>query len=259
MPFDLSGKTAAVTGGGSGIGESICKVFARSGATVCIIDLRAEEAQQVADQITADGGNPQVFQADVSRQSQMIATCEKIVEQFGRLDIMVNNAGIAHVGKLLTTPEADLDRIYAVNIKGVYNGMFAAISHMMNQRSGVILNMSSISAMVGLPDRFAYSMSKAAVTSMTLTTARDYLEYNIRCNCIAPARIHTPFVDGFLAKNYPDKEAEMFEKLSKIQPIGRMGTPEEVANLALYLCSDEAAYITGMNVPIDGGFIYLNT
>lgn len=259
MPFDLSGKIAAVTGGGSGIGESICKVFARAGATVCILDLRPEEAQQVATQIIADGGTAYAFQADVSQQTEMIAVCEKIAGQFGRLDIMVNNAGIAHVGKLLTTSEADLDRIYSVNIKGVYNGMYAAIPHMMTQRSGVILNMSSIAAMVGLPDRFAYSMSKGAVTSMTLTTARDYLEFNIRCNCIAPARIHTPFVDGFLAKNYPGHEAEMFEKLSKIQPIGRMGTPEEVANLALFLCSEEAGYITGMNVPIDGGFINLNT
>jgi NAD(P)-dependent dehydrogenase (short-subunit alcohol dehydrogenase family) len=189
----------------------------------------------------------------------MIDLVNRIVEKTGSMDILVNNAGIAHVGTLHATSEADFDRIYAINVKGVYNGMYAVIKHMQAQKSGAILNMASIASMIGLPDRFAYSMSKGAVLTMTYTVARDYLADNIRCNCIAPARIHTPFVDGFLADNYPGKEAEMFDKLSKTQPIGRMGTPEEVAKLALYLCSDAAGFITGTNYPIDGGFVNLNT
>jgi NAD(P)-dependent dehydrogenase (short-subunit alcohol dehydrogenase family) len=128
----------------------------------------------------------------------------------------------------------------------------------MKEKGGAILNIASIASSVGIPDRFAYSMTKGAVVGMTLSTAKDYINNNIRCNCISPARVHTPFVDGFIAKNYPGKEKEMFEKLSKTQPIGRMAQPEEIANLVLYLCSDEASFITGCDYPIDGGFIKLN-
>lgn len=259
MFFNLNGKIAVVTGGGSGIGESISRVFAEAGAYVNVLDINAEDAGRVAADLSGRGLKASAYKADVSNQEEMIAVCETIARNAGSLDIMVNNAGIAHIGKLHSTSEADLDRIYNVNIKGVYNGMYAAVGHMMNQRNGVILNMASVANMVGLPDRFAYSMSKGAVLTMTYTVARDYLEYNIRCNCISPARIHTPFVDGFLNRYYPGKEQEMFEKLSKIQPIGRMGTPQEVAYMALYLCSDEAGFITGMNFPLDGGFVNLNT
>jgi NAD(P)-dependent dehydrogenase (short-subunit alcohol dehydrogenase family) len=174
------------------------------------------------------------------------------------VDILVNSAGIAHIGKLENTAEADLDRIFQVNIKGVYNTMFATIEQMKKQNVGVILNLCSVASAVGIADRFAYSMSKGAVLTMSYSVAKDYLPYNIRCNCISPARVHTSFVDGFLKTNYPGKEQEMFEKLSKTQPIGRMGKPEEVAALALYLCSDEAAFVTGTNYPIDGGFLTLN-
>ncbi|MCL4155981.1 UNVERIFIED_CONTAM: hypothetical protein GTU68_014407, partial [Idotea baltica] len=176
----------------------------------------------------------------------------------GGIDILVNNAGVAHVGNLEGTSEADLDRIYAVNIKGVYNGMFACIPHM-KDKGGVILNLASVASSVGIADRFAYSMSKGAVLTMTLSVAKDYVSHNIRCNSISPGRVHTPFVDGFIAKNYPGKEEEMFEKLSATQPIGRMGQPQEIADLALFLCSDQAAFITGTDYPIDGGFIKLNT
>jgi NAD(P)-dependent dehydrogenase (short-subunit alcohol dehydrogenase family) len=169
----------------------------------------------------------------------------------------VNNAGIAHVGTAETTAETDIDRLYNVNIKGVYNCLHEVIP-VMKKAGGVILNMASIASSVGITDRFAYSMTKGAVVGMTLATARDYISFNIRCNCISPARVHTPFVDGFLAKNYPGKEKEMFEKLSKGQPIGRMAQPEEVAYLALYLCSDEASFITGCDYLIDGGFTKLN-
>lgn len=259
MDINLHNKTAVITGAASGIGEAIAKTFAAAGAHVYILDIREEEAQKVVAGIQEAGHQADFRKADVSRQSEVIEVCKGIAAESGRIDVMVNNAGIAHVGKLDTTPEADFDRIYAVNVKGVYNGMYAVIETMKAQKSGVILNMASIASVLGLPDRFAYSMSKGAVLNMTLTVARDYLDYNIRCNCIAPARIHTPFVDGFLADNYPGEEKEMFEQLSKTQPIGRMGRPEEVAQLALYLCSDAASFITGANFPIDGGFINLNT
>jgi NAD(P)-dependent dehydrogenase (short-subunit alcohol dehydrogenase family) len=183
----------------------------------------------------------------------------KVIGQTGRIDILVNSAGIAHIGKLENTSEADLERIFQVNVKGVYNTMFAVIQQMKKQGGGVILNLCSVAASVGIADRFAYSMSKGAVLTMTLSVAKDYIQDNIRCNSISPARVHTSFVDGFLKNNYPGKEAEMFEKLSRTQPIGRMGKPNEIAALALYLCSEEAAFVTGTDYPIDGGFITLNT
>jgi NAD(P)-dependent dehydrogenase (short-subunit alcohol dehydrogenase family) len=177
----------------------------------------------------------------------------------GKIDILVNNAGIAHVGNVEKTKSEDFDRIYNVNVKGVYNCLYATIPMMKLNGGGVILNLASIAAVVGLSDRFAYSMSKGAIAAMTLSIAKDYLHENIRCNSISPARVHTPFVDGFISKNYPGREAEMFDKLSKSQPIGRMGKPDEIAALVLYLCSDEASFITGNDYPIDGGFIKLNS
>jgi len=257
--FDLSGKVAIITGGGSGIGEQMSHVFAAAGALVQIIEYKRESGEAVVAAITKKGGNANFHQGDVAQQSSMIECCNKIVEKTGRIDILINNAGIAHIGKLHETAEADFDRIYQVNIKGVYNCMYAVIPHMMKQKKGVIINMGSVASMIGLPDRFAYSTSKGAVELMTYTVARDYLEYNIRCNSIAPARVHTPFVDNYLRQNYPGQEEEMYEQLSKTQPIGRMAKPIEIANLARYLCSEEASFITGTNVPIDGGFIKLNT
>jgi 2-keto-3-deoxy-L-fuconate dehydrogenase len=173
------------------------------------------------------------------------------------VDILVNNAGISQVGTLESTSEEDFDRIFRVNVKGMYNCMFALIPHL-KTRGGIILNMASIAASTGLSDRFAYSMTKGAVVSMTYSVARDYLQHNIRCNCISPARVHTPFVDGYLRQNYPGREAEIFKKLSETQPIGRMAQPREVADLALFLCSEEAAFITGTDYPIDGGFFKLH-
>jgi NAD(P)-dependent dehydrogenase (short-subunit alcohol dehydrogenase family) len=259
MEIRLDHKTAIITGGGSGIGAAISLTFAKAGAHVFLIDLEEGKAQQTLDQIKGKGGLATFVQADVSQQQQMIAAAKSVAEQAGQIDILINNAGVAHVGKLGNTAEADFDRIYQVNVKGVYNGMYAVVGQMEQQGGGVILNMASIASTIGLPDRFAYSMSKGAVLNMTYTVARDYIGSGIRCNAIAPARIHTPFVDGFIAQNYPGREREMFEHLSKTQPIGRMGTPEEVANLALYLCSEQASFITGTNFPIDGGFLKLNT
>ena len=259
MPFSLDNKIALITGGGSGIGESIGRVFARAGAQVHLLDIAAEKAAAVATSIREDGGHAWHHAVDVTQQAAVVELINGIAQAAGAIDLLVNSAGISHIGMLHTTTEADFDRLYAVNVKGVYNTMYGAIGHMMRQRRGVILNLASIASVVGLPDRFAYSMTKGAVLTMTYTVARDYLSYNIRCNSMAPARIHTPFVDDFLARNYPGREEEMYDKLSKTQPIGRMGTPDEVAHLALYLCSDEASFITGTNFPIDGGFITLNT
>lgn len=170
----------------------------------------------------------------------------------------MNNAGVAHVGKLETTSEEDFDRVFRINVKGIYNCMYAAIDYMKTARGGVILNLASIAATAGLADRFAYSMSKGAVLTMTYSVARDYVAQNIRCNCISPARVHTPFVDGFVRKNYPGREQDMLQKLAQLQPMGRMAQPGEVASLALFLCSDASSFITGTNYPIDGGFLNLH-
>ena len=251
--FSLKGKSAVITGGGSGIGKAIALLFAKQGAAVHIIELNAGAAAQTIDEIASEG-NAFAYSCDVSNQQLVADTFNKI----GKIDILVNNAGIAHVGNVENTTEADFTKIFDVNVRGAYNCLHAAIPKMKAQGGGVILNMASIGALVGITDRFAYSMSKGAVYAMTLSIARDYLSANIRCNSISPARVHTPFVDGFIAKNYAGQEAEIFDKLSKSQPIGRMGTPAEVASLALYLCSDEAGFITGNDYPIDGGFVKLN-
>lgn len=256
--FTLDGKNAVITGGGSGIGQAIAEVFAANGADVRIFDLNEAAAQNTLENIKSSGHTAKVFGVDVSNQADVKEKIDQVIAEDGKLDILVNCAGIAHVGKLHQTTEADFDRILSVNVKGIYNCMYAAIGQMLHQGGGVILNMASVASSVGIVDRFAYSMSKGAVLTMTLSVAKDYINDHIRCNCISPARVHTPFVDGFLAKNYPGREKEMFDNLSKTQPIGRMAKPQEVAALALFLCSDEAGFITGTDYPIDGGFIKLN-
>ena len=252
--FDLTGKNAVVTGGGSGIGRAVCLLFAKQGAIVHVADVNEAQAKETVQLITDADGEAYVRVCDVTQQQQII----DLYKQIGIIHILVNNAGISHIGKADSTNEEDFDRIYNVNIKGVYNCLFAAIPQIRKSGGGVIINMASIAALVGIPDRFAYSTAKGAVKAMTMSVAKDYINENIRCNSISPARVHTPFVDGFLKNNYPDKIEEMFEKLSKTQPIGRMAQPEEVASLALYLCSDEALFITGVDYPIDGGFTTLN-
>ena len=254
--FRLDNKTAIITGGGSGIGKAIATVFAKQGATVHILDMDEQGAKNVVTEITGAGGKASFHKCDVSKQAEVKQIVDAIAAG-ATIDILINNAGIAHIGNAETTAEADFDRLVNVNVKGVYNCLHSVIPHM-KQNGGSIVNMASIASLVGIPDRFAYSMTKGAVVGMTLSTAKDYLKYNIRCNCISPARVHTPFVDGFLSKNYPGNEQEMFEKLSKTQPIGRMGRPEEIGYLALYLCSNEASFITGCDYPIDGGFVTLN-
>lgn len=253
--FRSDDKNAVITGGGSGIGKATSLLFAQQGAHVHIIEVNEKNGTDTIEEIKQNNGNATLHVCDVTNQQQVTDTFNRI----GEINILVNSAGISHIGKVETTNEEDFNRIFNVNVKGVYNCLFAAIPLMKKNGGGVILNVCSVAALVGLNDRFAYSMSKGAVYSMTLSVAKDYIHDNIRCNSISPGRVHTPFVDGFLAKNYPGKEQEMFDKLSKTQPIGRMAKPVEIAQLILYLCSDEASFITGTDYPIDGGFLKLNT
>jgi NAD(P)-dependent dehydrogenase (short-subunit alcohol dehydrogenase family) len=250
--FSLKDKNAIVTGGGSGIGLAISKTFAKQGACVDILEVNAEAGAAAVQAINDAGGVAAVHACNVANQAEVKATFDAIVAERGRLDCLINNAGIAHVGNVLTTTEADFDRVLSVNVKGVYNCLQAGVGHMQST-GGAIVNIASTVSVMAIDDRFAYSASKGAVLTMTYAVARDFLKAKIRCNAILPARIHTPFVDDFIEKNYPDNQEEMFKKLSEAQPIGRMGHPDEVAAMAVFLCSDEASFITGCPYPVDGG------
>ncbi|MEO0340514.1 MAG: SDR family oxidoreductase, partial [Bacteroidota bacterium] len=238
--FRLDKKVAIVTGGAKGIGKSICEVFARQGAIVHLLDIDEEDGQATAKSIREEGGIAHFYNCDLTQHISVGEIIQSIFEQDERLDILVNNAGIAHIGNVETTSPEDLDRIYQVNVKAVYSCLHFTIPLMRKSGGGAIVNLASVASVLGLTDRFAYSASKGAVYTMTFSIAKDYLKDNIRCNAVGPGRVHTPFVDGFLRNNYPGQEAEMFEHLSKTQPIGRMGRPIEVAQLITYLCSDEA-------------------
>ncbi|WP_339722518.1 glucose 1-dehydrogenase [uncultured Paraglaciecola sp.] len=257
MKQNLTDKTALVTGGGSGIGRSICLRLAAAGAHVLVLDLDEQAAEDTVVLIQSENGSASAHPCNIADHDNVQQIINDILQD-RQIDILINNAGIAHVGNLENTSEADLDRLYQVNVKGVYNAMAATIPSMKARKCGVIINMASVASSVGIADRFAYSMSKGAVLTMTYSVAKDYVNDGIRCNCIAPGRVHTPFVDNFLDKNYPENRDEMFDKLSKSQPIGRMGQADEIAGLVAYLCSDEASFITGSNFPIDGGFVTLN-
>jgi 2-keto-3-deoxy-L-fuconate dehydrogenase len=227
--------------------------FAAQGAAIRILDLNEKSAASTCEQI---GSRALAHACDVTDQAQVKSTFAELFAR-ERIDILVNNAGVSHIGTVASTSEADFDRLIRVNVKGFYNCMQSVVAHMQERGGGVILNMASIAGSTGLSDRFAYSMTKGAVIAMTYSVARDFLAHNIRCNCISPARVHTPFVDDYLKKTYPGREKEMFDKLAKSQPVGRMAEPAEVASLALFLCSDEASFITGQDYPLDGGFFNL--
>jgi len=252
--FDLDRKVAVVTGAGSGIGAAIATLFARQGARVVVVDVTDSAAATVAA-IRNAGGDAVARICDVAVADAVTRTFDDVQTTFGRLDILINNAGISHVGTIAQTTPEDLDRLYAVNVRGVFLCSRAAVAIMLQQGGGAIVNMASIASLVGVADRFAYSMTKGAVLTMTMSVAIDYVKRGIRCNCICPARVQTPFVDGYLRQHYPGREDEMRRTLEAYQPIGRMCTPEEVAALALYLCSDEAAFVTGQAYPIDGGVL----
>lgn len=253
--FSLKNKTTVITGGASGIGRATSLLFGKQGAIVCVVDINKDQVEETIRLIKNEGGEAYGYVCDVTVQADVV----KLYKEIGTVDILINCAGVSHIGQADTTTEEEFDRVFKVNVKGVYNSLYAALGIMKKQRAGVIINLSSVAAIVGLADRFSYSMSKGAVYAMTMSVAKDYIGHNVRCNCVSPGRVHTPFVDNFLSKNYPGKEEEMFEKLSKTQPIGRMATPEEIGYLILYLCSDEASFITGSDYNIDGGFIKLNT
>jgi len=246
MKFDLSGKNAVVTGGSSGIGKAIAETLTEQGAKVFVIDLNENLKNSKAGMKT--------ITVDITNWNKLNSALTILPEI---IDILVNNAGIGFVGDIEQTEEEDFDRLYRVNVKGVFNCIKALLPRI-KKKGGVIINMTSIVAHIAVKKRFAYSMTKGAVLAMTNAVAKDYLSDGIRCNSVSPARVHTPFVDNYLKKRYPGEEKEMFENLSKTQPLGRMGKPQEVADLVLYLCSDESSFITGTDFPIDGGFIKLN-
>ena len=242
MSYNLKGKNIIITGGSSGIGESVIDLLLKNKANVVNIDVN-------------DNLKTKTIITDITNNQDVTKILNSIPK---KIDILINNAGIGLVGNIENTDEKDFDKIFEVNVKGLFN-ITKVIIPRMKQNGGSIINMASTAAIVGLDDRFAYSASKGAVMSMTNSIAKDYLSYGIRCNSISPGRVHTPFVDSYLEKFYPNNKEEMFEKLSKTQPLGRMAKPSEVASLVLSLCSDEASFITGSDFQIDGGFVKLNT
>lgn len=254
MLFSLKNKRVIVTGGGSGIGKAISILFAEQGAEIHILDLDNETSNATILQVQALSSFSKLHYVNIVQAVEI----EKIAKELGPIHILINNAGIAQIGNLENTSTEGFQNIFDVNVKGAFNCLKSIIPGMVENGGGVVLNLASVAASVGIPDRFGYSMTKGAIKSMTQSVAKDYLKKGIRCNCISPGRVHTPFVDGFIEKNYPDQKEEMFAKLSASQPIGRMAKPNEIAYLALYLCSDEASFVTGCDYPIDGGFLYLN-
>ena len=254
--FELVSPYVIITGGSSGIGLAMVKIFHDQGAIVDVFDMQKPSADTLQN-LSIHDETVHFHEVDITN-SQAIKELVSLISIKRGIGILINNAGIAHIGNVLNTSEEDFQQIFNVNIKGAFNCMQAVIPFMEEMEQGLIINMASIAATIGIPDRFAYSMSKGAIVSMTLSVAKDFIKKGIRCNCISPARVHTPFVDGFINKHYPGKEEEMFAKLSASQPIGRMASPDEIAALAYYLCSKQASFITGTDIPIDGGFTRLN-
>ncbi len=252
--YNYQGKKVLITGGGSGIGRSISLLFAQHEAEIIIFDLDNPTTNNTFEELKIIQPKTSLYFVDISNYFEV----EKAANLIGNIDILINNAGISQIGNLENTSSEDFQKIFEVNVKGAFHCSKAFISSMKQQKSGVILNIASVAASVGIPDRLGYSMTKGAIKTMTMSIAKDYIKDGIRCNSISPARVYTPFVEGYLEKNYPENKEEMFNKLSATQPIGRMGQSDEIASMALYLCSNEASFLTGCDYPIDGGFLYLN-
>jgi NAD(P)-dependent dehydrogenase (short-subunit alcohol dehydrogenase family) len=245
--FRLDGQTALVTGAAAGIGAAIARVFHRAGATVILSD---RDAAAGAAQAAALGA--EFLPLDVTDETAALGAAAAVHARHGRLDILVNNAGIGHVGTLLQTTAADLDRLWRVNVAGLFHVTRAFLPHMLERRAGNILNLASIAGVVGLRDRLAYATTKFAVVGFTKSLALDHARDGLRCNCLCPGRVETEFVAGLL-RQYPDP-ARARAELAATQALGRMGTPDEIAAAALYLASAESAFITGTAFIIDGGW-----
>lgn len=247
----LQGKTAIITGAGSGIGEASARIFAAEGAKVAVVDRDTDGGKRVADEI----GAPSFYlNADVASAADMEAMSKTVLERFGRIDILFNNAGVSCVGALHDTSEEEWDRVMAINTKGIYLACKYVIPIMLKQKSGCIINMASGASVLGLAQRAAYTASKGAVYSLTRAMQADYCRLGIRVNSIVPGTIYTPFVEGYLRKHYADNMEKATENLKKRQLSGTLGTPEDVAYAALYLASDEAKYVFGSGLVVDGGF-----
>lgn len=250
--FRLDGKSALVTGAASGIGEAIAHTLAQAGATVYVADRDAGNGSRVAEAIRERHGSAELVTLDVTAEEDCARAARLVADRHLALDILVNNAGIGHVGTAVTTDGGDLDRLYAVNVRGLFNTSKAFIGQMVARRAGTIINMASIGGVLGIRDRLAYCTTKAAVVGLTKAMAMDHATDGVRVNCVCPGRVQTPFVTARL-REYPDPAAA-FREMSGSQAIGRMGQPEEIAAAVLYLASDEAAFVTGTALLIDGGW-----
>jgi 2-keto-3-deoxy-L-fuconate dehydrogenase len=242
--FRLDGKAALVTGGASGIGESTVRTFAEAGATVIIVDLNENRARELAK--TLPGA--QAYRCDITSESEV----KDLFQRIDRLDILVNNAGIGLVGGIEETELEDFQRLFRVNVEGTFLVTRAALPKLVASH-GSIVNIGSVAGLVGVKRRFAYCGTKGAIVALTRQLAVDY-PTEIRVNCIAPGTVDTPFVEGYLEKYHKHEKDKVRTELNQRQPIGRLGKPEEIARLALYLCSPAAEFMNGAVVPIDGGW-----